>query len=105
MSNKINIKVGDLVQVIAGVDKSEQGKVLSIDRTKQRVFVEGVNLVSRHTKPNAAHPEGGIIKQEAGLHISNVMLVSKDGPSRVGRKKNSDGKLVRYFKKTGQDIK
>jgi len=105
MSKKLHIKVGDQVQVISGVDRSEQGKVLSIDTKKNRVFIEGVNMISKHTKPNAAHPEGGIIKQEAGIHISNVMLLSKDGPSRVGRKKDSNGKLVRYYKKTGQEIK
>ena len=104
---KIKIRKGDLVKVIAGDSKGQQGKVLGVLIAKNRVTVEGVNLVSKHTKPNAANPNGGIIKKEAALHISNVQLVDpKTGATtRVGRKLNADGKLVRVSKKSGEEIK
>lgn len=104
---KIKIRKGDLVKVIAGDSKGQQGTVLSVLITKSRILVEGVNLVSKHTKPNAATPNGGIIKKEAALHISNVALVDpKTGATtRVGRKLNADGKLVRVSKKSGEEIK
>ncbi|PTS96683.1 50S ribosomal protein L24 [Pedobacter sp. HMWF019] len=104
---KIKIRKGDLVKVIAGDSKGQQGKVLEVLVAKNRVTVEGVNLVSKHTKPNAATPNGGIIKKEAALHISNVQLVDpKTGATtRVGRKLNADGKLVRVSKKSGEEIK
>ena len=104
---KLKIRKGDLVQVIAGDSKGKQGHVLEVILAKNRVVVEGANMVSKHTKPNAATPNGGIVKKEAALHISNVMLVdAKTGkPSRVGRKKNADGKLIRVAKKSGEEIK
>jgi len=104
---KLKIKKGDLVKVIAGDSKGSQGKVLEVLVSKSRVLVEGANMVSKHTKPNATSPNGGIVKQEAALHISNVMLVDpKTGaPTRVGRTKNSAGKLVRVAKKSGEEIK
>jgi large subunit ribosomal protein L24 len=104
---KLKIKKGDLVKVIAGDSKGSQGKILEVLVSANRVLVEGANMVSKHTKPNAANPNGGIIKQEAALHISNVMLVDpKSGvATRVGRKKNSEGKLVRVAKKSGEEIK
>jgi len=104
---KIKIRKGDLVKVIAGDSKGQQGKVLSVLVSKGRVLVEGVNLVSKHTKPNAATPNGGIIKKEAALHISNVALVDpKSGEiARVGKRLNADGKLVRFSKKSGEEIK
>ena len=104
---KIKIRKGDLVKVIAGDSRGQQGKVLSVLVTKSRILVEGVNLVSKHTKPNAATPNGGIIKKEAALHISNVALIDpKTGATtRVGRKLNADGKLVRVSKKSGEEIK
>ncbi|MEO6524790.1 MAG: 50S ribosomal protein L24 [Mucilaginibacter sp.] len=104
---KLKIKKGDLVKVIAGDSKGSQGKVLEVLVAKSRVLVEGANMVSKHTKPNATSPNGGIIKQEAALHISNVMLVDpKSGkPTRVGRTKNADGKLVRVAKISGEEIK
>ncbi len=105
MSKKINIKQGDLVKVISGENRGSEGKVLAVDRKKNRVTVEKVNVVSKHTKPNSENPEGGIVEQEAGIHISNVMLISAKGPSRVGRKADDKGKLVRYFKKTGEVVK
>lgn len=106
MQKKLHIKKGDIVKVIAGDSKGEEGKILSVDRDKNRAVVEGVNLVSKHTKPNAQHPDGGIIKKEAPIHVSNLMLLDpkEGGITRVGRKANSDGKMVRYAKKSGELI-
>ena len=107
MQTKLHIKKGDLVKVIAGDSKGEEGKVLSVDRDKKRAIVEGVNMASKHTKPNAQYPQGGIIKKEASIHISNLMIVDpKSGEaSRTGRKADKAGKLVRYSKKSGEEIK
>jgi len=107
MTQKLHIKKGDTVYVNSGESKGQQGRVLEILKKKNRAIVEGVNMISKHQKPNAAHPQGGIIKQEAGIHISNLMLVDpKTGkPTRIGRKKNEEGKLVRYAKKSGEEIK
>lgn len=93
--------------VNAGDNKGQQGKVLEVLVEKQRAIVEGVNMVSKHTKPNAANPQGGIVKQEAPIHISNLQpLDPKTGkPTRVGRKKNDKGKLVRVAVKSGEEIK
>jgi len=104
---KFHIKKGDTVIVNAGEDKGKQGKVLEVLRDKDRAIVEGINLVSKHTKPNAANPQGGIIKQEAAIHISNLNVVDpKTGKGvRVGRKLNDQDKLVRYSKKSGEEIK
>jgi len=104
---KLKLKKGDLVQVIAGDSKGTQGKITEVITGKNRAIVEGANMVSKHTKPNAANPNGGIIKQEAAIHVSNLMLVdAKSGkPTRVGRKKNDAGKLVRVSKKSGEEIK
>jgi len=92
--------------VTTGVSKGQQGKVLQVDSKTSRVLVEGVNMVKKHTKPNAATPNGGIIEKEATIHISNLMLVEpKTGtPTRIGRKV-VDGKSQRYSKKTGELIK
>lgn len=107
MNRKFHIKKGDLVQVNAGEDKGKQGKVLAVLREEERAIVEGINMVSKHTKPNAAHPQGGIIKKEAPIHISNLNVVdpSTGKPTRVGRRRNAEGKLVRYAKKSGQELK
>lgn len=104
---KLKIRKGDLVQVTAGDSKGKQGQVLEVQLANNRVIVEGANMVSKHTKPSAAAPNGGIVKKEASLHISNVMLVdAKSGkPTRVGKKKNADGKSVRIAKKSGEEIK
>lgn len=104
---KLKIKKGDLVKVIAGDSKGSQGKVLEVILEKGRVIVEGANMVSKHTKPNAAKPNGGIAKQEAAIAVSNLMLVDpKSGkPTRVGRRKNDAGKLVRFAKISGEEIK
>lgn len=107
MSTKLHIKKGDTVYVNAGENKGQQGKVLEVLVDKQRAIVEGVNLVSKHTKPNAANPQGGIVQKEAPIHISNLQpLDPKSGkPTRVGRKLNEKGKLVRVAVKSGEEIK
>ncbi|CCZ81770.1 50S ribosomal protein L24 [Odoribacter laneus] len=107
MNRKFHIKKGDLVYVNAGVDKGKQGKVLEMFPEQERAIVEGINMVSKHTKPNAKNPQGGIIKKEAPIHISNLNVVdpSTNKPTRVGRKLNDKGKLVRYAKKSGEILK
>ncbi|MCS6819168.1 MAG: 50S ribosomal protein L24 [Chitinophagales bacterium] len=97
----MHVKKGDIVQVIAGDNKGKQGRVTQVDRKNLRVFVEGVNIQTRHTRPTAKNPNGGIIKTEGSIHISNVALISDGKPTRVGRKE-VNGKLVRYSKKTGK---
>jgi large subunit ribosomal protein L24 len=105
MRPKLKIKKGDTVKVITGTDKGKEGKVIEVFPDKNRALVEGVNIVSRSTKPNATHPQGGIVKQEAAIHISNLMLVdAKGNATRVGRKEVK-GKLERYSKKSGEVIK
>ncbi len=103
---KLRIKKGDTVYVNAGNDKGKTGKVLAVDPQKDRVIVEGVNLVSKHTKPNSKQPQGGILKKEAGVHISNLQLLDPqtNKPTRVGYK-FEDGKKIRYSKKSGEEIK
>ena len=102
---KFNIKKGDTVYVNAGNDKGKTGKVLEVLRDKDRVIVEGVNMVSKHTKPNPKNPQGGIVKQEAAIHVSNVNLVDNAGkPTKVAHKE-VDGKKVRIAKTTGEEIK
>ena len=103
---KLHVKKGDTVLVLSGNDKGKRGKVMSVDRKSQRAIVEGVRIMSKHTRPNAEHPQGGIIKQEAPIHISNLMVVDNSGkPTRVGRKiDEKTGKLARYSKKTGDII-
>ncbi len=93
--------------VIAGESRGQQGRVLEVDTQKYRAIVEGVNLMKKHTKPNAKHPNGGIIEQEASIHISNLKVVDASGnPTRVGRKEDEKtGKSVRYSKKSGEVIK
>ena len=105
MSTKLHIKVGDTVKVISGTSKGSEGKVLRIDRKKNRAIVEGVNIVKKHVKPSASNPQGGIEEAEAGIHISNVMLVVDGVASRVGRKEDENGKLVRFLKKNGEVVK
>lgn len=98
---KFKLKSGDTVKVIAGVHKGSEGKVLQIIKDKDRVLVEGVNLVSKHTKPSAQNPQGGIVKKEASLHISNVMLVEDGVAVRVGYNVDGDTK-TRVSKKTNK---
>ncbi|MBP6334330.1 MAG: 50S ribosomal protein L24 [Bacteroidia bacterium] len=102
---KLHVRKGDIVKVIAGDSKGSQGRVLEVIQAKRRVLVEGVNMVSKSTKPNAKNTQGGIVKKEATIHISNVLLVDgKGNATRVGRKLEGD-KLVRYSKKSGEVIK
>ena len=102
---KFNIKNADTVIVNAGNDKGKNGKVLEVLRGEDRVIVEGVNMVSKHTKPNPKAPQGGIIKQEAPIHISNVNLVDGNGKATRIAHKEVDGKKVRIAKTTGEEIK
>jgi large subunit ribosomal protein L24 len=104
---KLNIRKGDLVKVIAGDSKGQQGKVVEVITKTNRVLVEGANMVSKHTKPNAANPNGGINKMEAPIHISNIMLVDPKlgSATRVARKRGEDGKVIRIAKKSGEEIK
>jgi large subunit ribosomal protein L24 len=103
---KLHIRKGDTVKVIAGNAKGKTGTVLSVLAAESKAFVEGLNIVSKHTKPSATNPNGGIVKKEAPIHVSNLMVVdSKGDATRVGRKVNSEGKLERYSKKTGEVIK
>jgi large subunit ribosomal protein L24 len=107
MQKKLNIKKGDTVMVITGESKGQKGRILEVDREKYKAIVEGVNMVSKHTKPNAKAPQGGIIKKEAPVHISNLMIVDPTSgkPTRVGKRLNEKDKLVRYSKKSGEEIK
>ena len=107
MNKKTHIKKGDTVYVNAGESKGQQGRVLQVDRKTMKAIVEGINMVSKHTKPNAQYPQGGIIKKEAPVHLSNLMLVdgSSGEPTRIGRRLNDKNKLIRYSKKSGEEIK
>ena len=104
---KLHIKKGDTVYVNAGDDKGKQGRVLRVIVAKNKAVVEGVNVVSKSTKPNAKHPQGGIVKMEAPIHVSNLNLIDpKSGkPTRIGRRVNENGVKVRYSKKSGEEIK
>ena len=101
---KLKIKTGDTVKVIAGDQKGKEGKVVRVFIEKNRAIVEGVNLVSKHTKPSAQSPQGGIVKKEASLDVSNLMLLEGGVATRVGYKLE-DGKKVRFSKKSGEEIK
>jgi large subunit ribosomal protein L24 len=109
MQKKLHIKIEDNVKVIAGEHKGQTGKVLTINRIKNRAIVEGINISKKHVKPQASKekPEGGIIEKEASIHISNLMLIDpKSGEvTRVGRKKNEEERTIRYAKKSGEEIK
>lgn len=104
---KLHIRKGDTVKVLAGDDRGKEGKVLEVIAEKRRALVEGVNIMTKHSKPSAGKPEGGITKVESAIHISNLMLVdpASGKPTRVGRKLNDKGKLQRFSKKTGEIIK
>lgn len=107
MQKKLHIKKGDQVTVISGNEKGKSGRVLEVNRDTMRVLVEGLNMISVHTKPNAANPDGGIVKKEGPIHISNLLHVDpKDGkPCRIGRKIDESGNNVRYSKRSGEVIK
>ena len=103
----MHIKKGDTVYVLSGEDRGKQGRVLSVDAAKNRAVVEGVNIVSKSTKPTAKYPQGGIVKMEAPINISNLSLIDpKSGkPTRIGIRVNDKGEKVRYAKKSGEEIK
>ena len=106
MGLKLYIKKGDIVKVIAGDSKGKEGKVLKVILDDYKAIVEGINMVSKSTKPNAKNTKGGIVKKEAPIHISNLMVIDNSGkPARIGRKLDNKGKIVRYSKKTGEVIK
>lgn len=107
MRRKLHIKKGDTVMVIAGDSKGQQGRVLMVDVEKEKVMVEGVNVVKKHSRPTNKTPKGGIIEKEAPIHISNLKVIDSSGkPTRVGRKiDEKTNKTVRYSKKTGEVIK
>lgn len=107
MQKKLHIKKGDTVMVIAGESKGQKGRVLEVDRRKDKAIVEGINMVSKHTKPNSKAPQGGIVKKEAPVHLSNLMLIDPTSgkPTRIGKRLNDKNKLVRYSKKSGEEIK
>lgn len=105
--SKLHIKKGDTVVVLAGEDKGKTGRVLEVLVDKQRAIVEGINMITKHAKPSAKNPQGGIEKKEAPIHISNLNVADpKTGKAtRIGRRLNDNGKLVRYSKKSGEEIK
>lgn len=107
MQPKLHIKKGDTVKVLSGNDKGKEGKVLEVFAKDQRAIVEGVRIITKHEKPSAGQPEGGITKTEGSIHISNLMLIdpASGKPTRIGRKVDEKGKLQRYSKKTGEFIK
>lgn len=100
---KLKLKTGDTVKVISGDHKGEEGKIIEVIRDKNRAVVEGVNMISKHTKPSAQNPQGGIVKREAPIHISNLMLVENGTTTRVGFKMDGD-KKVRFSKKSNEVI-
>ena len=104
--SKLKLKKGDTVRVISGESRGQEGKIVSIDTKKSRVIVEGVNMISKHSKPNAKSPNGGITKQEGSVHISNVMFVEGGKTIRIGRMVDEKTKhTVRISKKTKEVIK
>ncbi|MFL5752187.1 MAG: 50S ribosomal protein L24 [Bacteroidia bacterium] len=104
--SKLKLKKGDTVRVIAGDSKGQEGKILSVDQAKNRAIIEGVNMLSKHSKPNAKNPNGGIVKLEGSVHISNLMLVVGGKTTRIGRQVNEKtGKIERIAKKTKEVIK
>lgn len=100
----MHIKQGMTVRVIRGNHRGEEGKVLHVFPKKERVIIEGVNLIKRHTRPSQENPQGGIVEKEAALHISNLMVIHGGKPTRVGYKKLDDGSKVRVAVKTGEEI-
>jgi large subunit ribosomal protein L24 len=104
---KLHIKKGDKVTVLSGDSKGQQGEVREIDTKKMRAIVTGVNMISKHAKASTKYPQGGIIKMEGPVHISNLMLIEPGTgkPTRTGRKADTNGKMVRFSKKSGEIIK
>ena len=106
MFKRVKVKKGDLVVVTTGDSRGKQGRVVEVNRDNDRVVVEGVNLVKKHRKPSAQNPQGGIESIAAGINISNVKVVdAKGNATRIGRRRNADGKLERFSKKSGETLK
>lgn len=103
---KFRIKAGDTVYVVAGKEKGKTGKVLRIERERQKVVVEKLNVMKRHSRPTQKNPGGGIVEKEAGIHVSNLMMYDAESgsPVKVGYRTGEDGKKVRYNRKTGKEI-
>ncbi|MEO0404226.1 MAG: 50S ribosomal protein L24 [Bacteroidota bacterium] len=105
MYKRVKVKKGDQVRVLSGEHKGSEGSVLEVIRATDRVLIEGVNIVTKHVKPNANNPQGGVEKKEAPIHISNVQVIDKQGnATRVGRRRGDNGKLVRYSKKSNEEL-
>lgn len=106
MAKRFRIKAGDTVYVTAGKEKGKTGKVLRLERDRERAVVEKLNVIKRHSRPTQKNPGGGIVEKEAGIHLSNLMLYDAEGgsPVRVGYRTGEDGKKVRYDRKTGKEI-
>ena len=100
----MRLKTGMSVRVISGNHKGKEGKILRVIKDRERVIIEGVNLIKRHTRPSQENPQGGIVEKEAALHISNLMVVHGGKPTRVGYKKLEDGSKVRIANKTGEEM-
>ena len=106
MARKFHIKAGDAVYVIAGKEKGKNGKVLRLEKEKEKAVVEKLNIIKRHSRPTQKNPGGGIVEKEAGIHVSNLMLYDAESgaPVKVGYRTGEDGKKVRYNRKTGKEI-
>jgi large subunit ribosomal protein L24 len=107
MPHPMRIRTDDTVVVVSGKDKGKTGKVLRVDRKRGKVFVEGVNMVKRHQRPNPARPNApvGVLEQEGGIHVSNVAIAEKDGtPTRVRLERREDGRRMRVTKKSGTEL-
>jgi large subunit ribosomal protein L24 len=100
----MKIKQGDTVQVISGSYNGKEGRVLKVINSKNRLIVEGINMLKRHMRPTQENPQGAIVEKEGSIHVSNVQLVSGGKPTKVGYKILDDGKKVRFSKKTGKNI-
>ncbi|MEA1881376.1 MAG: 50S ribosomal protein L24 [Candidatus Marinimicrobia bacterium] len=100
----MNIKKGMTVKVISGNHRGSEGKVLHVFPKRERIIVEGINFIKRHTRPSQANPQGGIVEREGALHVSNVMVIHRGGTTRIGHKKLDDGSKVRIATKTGEEI-
>lgn len=103
-SRKLHVKTGDTVKVIAGNERGKTGRITSVHIDAKKVVVEGLNMITKHNKPSAKSPNGGISQKEAPIHASNVMLVENGQTIRTGKKLNGEGRLQRYSKKSGEVI-
>ena len=100
----MKIKKGDTVQIISGIEAGKSGRVIKVFPINDKIIVEGLNIVKKHTRPSQENPQGGIMEKEAAIHISNVMFTAGGKPSRIGYKTLSDGRKVKYAKSTGEVI-